>query len=106
MKRCLLAAILLLASACGGGPASTPTAEHCEPAFQRVLDRIGDDGTIDRDTALQAFALAFTPPPGVSVPAGPSEPIPSGSGPLRWVTGHLAELTPAQQRAVRAVVPR
>jgi hypothetical protein len=106
MKRCLVATVLLLGSACGGGAASSPAAEHGEPAFQRVLDRIGDDGTIDRDTALQAFALAFTPPPGVSVPAGPSESILSGSGPLRWVTGHLAELTPAQQRAVRAVVPR
>jgi hypothetical protein len=106
MKRRLLIAVVLLASACGSGQASTTAAPHGEPAFQRVLDRIGDDGTIDRETALQAFALAFTPPPGVSVPAGPSEPILSGSGPLRWVTGHMAELTPAQQRAVRAVVPR
>jgi hypothetical protein len=106
MKRSLLLAALLLVTACGSGPAPTPAAAHSEPAFERVLDRIGDDGKIDRDTALQAFALAFTPPPGVRTPAGPSETIPSGSGPLRWVSAHLADLTPAQRRAVQAAVPR
>jgi hypothetical protein len=97
---------VLLAGACGGGSAPARTSQRGLPAFQRVLDRIGDDGAIDRDTALQAFALAFTPPPGVKRPPGPSEPIQSGSGPLRWVMSHFNELTPAQQRAVRAVVPR
>jgi hypothetical protein len=106
MKHCLLLTVLL-AAACGGSvPAARPAAQRGEPAFERVLDRIGDDGTIDRDTALQAFALAFAPAPGVSTPPGPAEPIASGSGPLRWVVAHLDELTPAQRRAVRAVVPR
>jgi len=106
MKRSILAAALLLAAACAGGPAPHAAADRGEPAFQRVLDRVADDGAIDRTTALQAFALAFTPPPGMTRPPGPAETIVSGSGPLRWVVPHLAELTPAQQRAVRAAVPR
>jgi hypothetical protein len=106
MKRCLLVATLLVTVTCGGGQAPAPAAQTGETAFQRVLDRIGDDGTIDRDTALQTFALAFAPPPGVRTPPGPLEPILSGSGPLRWVTAHLAELTPAERRAVESVVPR
>jgi hypothetical protein len=111
-RRALAATILgaaLLAGACGVGPApaaSSAPAARGEPAFQRVLDRIGPDGSVDRDTALQAFAVAFGPPPGVRRPPGPSEPIPDGSGPLRWVLAHLGELTPAQRRAVLAVMPK
>jgi hypothetical protein len=98
---------LVLAVACGSGSGAPRAAAlpGGEPAFQRVLDRVGDDGSIDRDTALAAFAVAFTTPPGVSRPPGPSEPVASGSGPLRWVVGHLGELTPDQRRAVLAVVP-
>src|SRR5262245_1061750 len=98
--------MLLLAGACAATAERAASGASGEPAFQRVLERVGDDGRIDKDTALQAFALAFTPPPGVSRPPGPARPILSGSGPLRWVVGHLAELTPEQRRAVLAVVPR
>ena len=102
-----LVTLTLLAAGCSVGGFPAPAASPGgTPAFERVLDRIGDDGKIDRVTALQAFALAFSPPPGVSVPAGPAETIPSGTGPLRWVLAHFGELTPAQQRAVRAVTPR
>jgi hypothetical protein len=108
MKRCLplVAALLAVTGACGGRLVPSMSATGGDAAFQRVLDRIGDDGTIDRDTALQAFALAFTPPPGVTTPPGPTDPILSGSGALRWVTAQLAELTPAQRRAVESAVPR
>jgi hypothetical protein len=107
MKRCLplVVAVLTVTGACGGRLAPTvPPGD--DAAFQRVLDRIGDDGTIDRDTALQAFALAFTPPPGVTTPPGSTDPILSGSGALRWVTADLAQLTPAQRRAVQSAVVR
>src|SRR5262245_24458821 len=40
------------------------------PAWQSVLDGIGADGSVSKDTALQAFSLAFGPLPGVTLPAG------------------------------------
>jgi hypothetical protein len=108
MRLSTLVAALMMATACSGAQHGRPgaTPDRSEPAFERVLDRISDTGAIDKDTALQAFALAFTPPPGVPRPAGPAEPIMSGTGPLRWVTAHLAELTPPQQQAVKAVARR
>src|SRR5262245_40517962 len=100
---CLAAAMIglaLVAVDCtGGGTPTSSTSPAGVPAFQRVLARIGADGTIDRDTALQAFALAFGPLPGVHVPAGPAEEIPSGSGPLRWVLAQFSRLTQAQRTA-------
>src|SRR5215471_10222465 len=109
MKNCLLAATVtaLVTAGCGGGPGPTtaPTGGG-EPAFQRVLDRIGPDGQIDKTTALQAFAVAFGRLPGVPRPHGPAMRLGSGTGPLRWVMALLGQVTPAQRAAVLAVVPK
>lgn len=103
--RLIALVVLALAGACAGGSTPGAAAPGGEPALQRVLDRIGDDGTIDRDTALQAFAVAFTPPPGVSRPPGPSRQIASGSGPLRWVSGHQPRNADFSGLSATATVP-
>jgi hypothetical protein len=65
-----------------------------------VTGGIARDGTIGLEVALQAFALAIGPLPGVEVPSGDIPPLSSGSAPIRWVVGHWEELTPEQQAAV------
>ncbi|WP_328992856.1 hypothetical protein OG394_01215 [Kribbella sp. NBC_01245] len=67
--------------------------------------KIGPNGEIGKDTALQAFAAAFGPLPGVSLPTGDIGQVPSGTGALRWLIGHWAEITPAQRAAATALVP-
>lgn len=102
----LLAIAATIVSACGGG--STSTAKPATPsqsAWQATLGHIGADGKVDTQTALQAFALAIGPLPGVTAPSGSTEHIPSGSGALRWTVGHLSELTKEQQTAVLKYVP-
>jgi hypothetical protein len=101
-----IAVVLVTVTGCSGGTSASggQGGGGSRPAFEAVLDRVHDDGTIDKDTALQAFALAFGPLPGVRPLSGAPEDILSGSGPLRWVLGHFSELTPAQQRAVRAAI--
>jgi len=40
-------------------------------AWDTVLDEIGDDGAVSKDTALRMFALAFGDMPGVELPSEP-----------------------------------
>jgi hypothetical protein len=64
------------------------------------------DGQVPLETSLQAFAYLFNVEiPGVQVPAGAaSDDAPtSGSGALRWVMAHWAELTPGQRDVVDRV---
>jgi hypothetical protein len=70
-------------------------------AFDQVAAQVRPDGTVSTATALAAFSLAIAPLPGVSAPPGPRRTIPSGTLAIAWVAAHWAELTPAQQEAVR-----
>jgi hypothetical protein len=128
----IIAAAILLVAACGSptssGPASSgqsaPAASSSSatgattpspsngpppmvpgPAWAAVLDQVGADGTVSRDVALQAFALAFGSLPGVTTPPGDSGSIPSGSMALRWLVSYWAELTPEQQAAAIVAIP-
>ncbi len=69
-------------------------------AWQRVLDRIAPDGKVSFETALDAFSLAVGPLPGVAMPAGRRERIPSATGAIRWLGGYRDRLTDAQRAAV------
>jgi hypothetical protein len=105
-----VAAGLLAATAagCGTGPAGTartvgqPARPVAVAAWQRALNQVGPDGTVSTAAALDAFALAIGPVPGVQPPPGPAEGIPSGTIAVQWVLGHWGQLTSAQQQAVRA----
>ncbi|MGH8916591.1 MAG: hypothetical protein ACRDZM_19010, partial [Acidimicrobiia bacterium] len=97
-----LAAILMVGS-CGGnaapeGPVPGDVADVT--AWDRVLDGMTDESVVPLDTALQAFALAIGPLPGVEAPEGQRKPIPSGSGAVRWLLGRWDELTAEQQGTV------
>jgi hypothetical protein len=90
--------------------AGSPHAAPPDPTvWQRIEAAAGADGTVDLTTALQAFGYLFGPLPGVPAPAGRPDPADfrvSGSGPIRWVFRHWAELTDAQKDAVgRAIAP-
>jgi len=97
-----------LLTSCTGpaGPAAGPAGPAAPPAtaWQRVLSQVGPDGSISKQTALQAFVLAVGPLPGVRRPAGAAQVIDDGSGAVRWLLGYYSELTAAQQAAVRRLL--
>ena len=76
-----------------------------ETAWDQLIDQIGPEGEISLDLALQAFALAIGPLPGVDTPEGDPGTIISETGPLRWVLRHWDSLTAEQQSAVEAYLP-
>jgi hypothetical protein len=104
-----VAAVVVTAVALTGCSTIGKTAEERQPeqsAWEKVLDGIGPDGQISKDTALQAFSLAVTPLPGAKTPPGGETTIRSGSAAVRWTLGHWSTLTPEQQAAVKkAVLP-
>ena len=103
--RSALAVCLLLVAACGSSSTPKPTTTSNVPAFLQVLNNLPKDGTVDKNSALEAFALTIGPLPGVSVPSGPPMTTSiDGSGPVRWLFGHFSELTQAQQTAVMGYI--
>ena len=104
-------ALAVTLSACGGGSGAVPQATPSpRPAFTEnaawvgLLDQIKADGTVDTETALKAFALAFGPLPGVQV-ARDGGPIMDGSAALRWLVGHWNDISADQRTAARRLVP-
>lgn len=96
-------ALVIVAVAVVGGlvwlARPTPAPEG-ETAWEQVLDRIGPEGDVDFETALQAFTIAFGPLPGVATPPGRQTVVASGTGALRWLQGYRDRLTPDQLAAV------
>jgi hypothetical protein len=72
-----------------------------DAGWSSIAGRIGADGQVDLETAIEAFSRAVTPLPGAA-PAG-SEPlaVDSATGTVRWLSGHVDQLT-SDQRAVLA----
>jgi len=83
----------------GNPPTSAPTS-----AWNRILDQVHPDGSVDMATALNAFALAVAPLPGVTPPPGAAADVRSGTLAVSWVYQHWAQLSQAQQQAVDAAV--
>jgi hypothetical protein len=88
-------------------PAATPSASPLAagPAWRAVLGQIGKDGSVSKETALQAFSLAFGPLPGVKVPAGEAGYMPSGTMALRWLGSFWDKITADQRTAAVALIP-
>ncbi len=93
---------LLMVGICLTGCGSQSTSAHPAPqtAWQKLLGSIDADGHESTQTALQAFALAIGPVPGVQVPSGTPGEIFSGSIAVEMVMNHWAELTANQQQAI------
>lgn len=75
-------------------------ASGAESAWDATLARVRPDGTVSKDTALEAIALALGPVPGVPPPPGPRGDIGSATFLLGWIRPHWSALTPAQRTAV------
>jgi len=69
-------------------------------AYDRVLAQINTDGSVSQQTAMQAFALAYGPLPGVHPPSGPTGDVLSGDLAQQWILQYLPKLSSAQQRVV------
>ncbi len=89
----------LVAAACSTTAGSEGESDSDPSAFEQLVAELDED-VVPLDTALQAFALAIGSLPGVEIPEGRRELIPSASGALRWVRGHWDELSAEQQAAV------
>lgn len=92
-------------STTGGTEASVttpPGAPAPTTAWEQVLGGLADP--IPLQTAVDAFSVAFRSIDGTT----PTDLEPgfsgSGTGPLRWLLGHWAELTPVQQAQVEEVL--
>lgn len=100
-----LAGPLILAIACGGttpSPSLSPTTARPETAWQRAIDAIDDNGQFSLEAALNLFATAYGPLPGVHIEQDTSGAIFDRTIAIRAVLAHRDELTPEQQAAVEA----
>ena len=98
-------AVLMVAGACqSAAPTASPagTARSTD-AFDLVLDMIGPAGEVSVDMALQAFALAIAPLPGVTAPAGPNT-RPDANIALGLVLKVWDSLSSAQRAAVESAL--
>jgi hypothetical protein len=69
-------------------------------AWEQVLAQTRPNGTLSKSTALQAFALAYGPLPGVHPPRGPIGQIPDGTLAAQWVLSYRSQLSRGQLRVV------
>ena len=111
-----VAAIGVLIVVAGCGPAqstASPSATSSEPqvpsksVYGRLFQRVGADGSVDKQLALDAFSVAIAPLPGVGTPPGdPPAPYEQADGTfaVRWIERYRDQLTPEQRAAVDAAL--
>jgi hypothetical protein len=87
------------------GPTDATTGTVERSAWQQVLDQIGPDGSVSKETALELFSIAFGPLPGVTIPSGPAGPAHSGTGALRLLASYWTEIDAAQSAEAVRLVP-
>jgi hypothetical protein len=106
MNLITMTVLLLGAASCSkdDAPDAGAPAQPEPSAWESVLDRVGDDGTVTKETALAAFSLAIAPVPGVTAPPGRREPIRSGTAAVTWTLAHWADLDAGQRKAIVAAL--
>src|SRR5205823_3319081 len=73
------------------------------PAFDAIIAMLGPKGEVSPEMALQAFALAIAPPPGVTPPAGTLGNVDADAA-VAWVSQVWDQLSPAQQSSITAAL--
>ncbi len=98
-------ALLLLFERLTPAPPSGP-ASDLSP-YEQLWAQVMPDGSVSKDTALEAFALAIAPLPGVTPPSGAATPLyerMDGSFAIDWLMPYYDQLAPDQQKAVDAAL--
>ena len=102
-----VSATLIATSGFGGSPALAVPAPTPSPAIalNSILSEVGPDGTVSKQSALQAFSDVIGPLPGVTaVPVAPGEVL-DGTFAVNWVLRYWDQLTEAQRAAIRKYLP-
>ncbi len=89
-----------------GGSAPGESASTMTP-YEQLWAQVRPDGTVSKEVALQAFALAIAPVPGVTPPGGPATPLyerADGTFAVDWIRPYIDQLTPDQKAAVAAAL--
>jgi hypothetical protein len=89
-----------------GGSAPGESASTMTP-YEQLWAQVRPDGTVSKEVALQAFALAIAPLPGVTPPGGAATPLyerADGTFAIDWLAPYVDELTPDQKAAVQAAL--
>lgn len=81
-------------------PSPSPRAKPAN-AWEAALATVGADGSIPREVALDMFAMAIGPLPGVTPLSGPTIAIGEGTPAVMALLGWWDTLTPDQQAAAR-----
>jgi hypothetical protein len=76
------------------------TAKLPTAAWGKVLEQVNPNGTVSKTTALEAFALAYGPLPGIHPPRGGRETVPSGTLAGAWVLRYLPKLSRRLRKAI------
>jgi hypothetical protein len=84
----------------------SPTATPVPPtAWAAVEKQVHPDGSVSTQTALQAFALAIGPLPGVTVPAGDQPAMADGTAAVAYLVQHWQDITADQRAAAVELLP-
>jgi len=106
----ILAVAMVLVTACASSPPQTPSPgptgsfDPNASAWGNILERIGPDGEVDAELAMDAFAVAFAPLPGRPAPPGPRTVIEDGTLAVDWLLRFWDFLTPDQQAFADALI--
>jgi len=92
-------------SATNTAPAPTEAASTEVTAWDQVLSQIQPDGTVTAETALQAFALAVSPLPGITTPDGTPGDVDADLA-VPWVEQVRDQLGTEQQAAIDAALAK
>lgn len=75
--------------------------------WERLLNKAGAERRVTKATALDAFALAMGPIPGIHVSHNDVGVVDSGDDAVDWILPYIGHLTRRQRTAVRAeLIPR
>ncbi len=82
-----------------GEAAPVPSGPQVGGAFDTLISMLGPSGEVSPEMALEAFALAVAPLPGVTPPAGAPGHLDADTA-VAWVSQVWDQLSPARQTAI------